>query len=484
MVAVDLYCTDGNCYAPGPTVPYSAGVLRLFHPGYPGLTGFLLLLPRLDLVPESNPAQYGVHYGTLMMICYIITGNRLGFLSSIRLSGSEQVPSTPPPTCAREFDDVLTEEYYYYYIYGISLEERYPVLHDFESWSFPDPDELRTQPLWSKWNDIFNLENTPINTLRLPPLTDVSAQVKARDDACQLTGAMSYLGCRAAHVVPANQVKWFDDNAMYAYDRSVARNANGPTRSSNMFVLRNDLHFIFDAQYFTFVPKEGKLLVHILNPDSGPACVLHNSKFHDPKYLSAHYFLARLAWTVLPLVKPFNTKKKLEREAIDDLGLERTAQRRNRGPISDLQGSNPGSQASVDDSRGDDNAANERDSLVDEYDSATDEDSSTVDEDEELAREEEKAKRYFPDVFTSPLLGSDLEADPTIPTPRRSLDHLSPERARTALYDINTLTWYPGAKRVKRLEKKWLKANPQVRETVSAEVATSDVLFFESSPEL
>lgn len=110
----DVYQTDGNRYNTESTVPYSSGALLLFHPGYPGLTGDLLMFTRFALVPESNPAQYGVHYGTLMMICYIITGNKLGFLSPTRLAGSEEVLLTAPSNCAGNFDDALTEDVYYY----------------------------------------------------------------------------------------------------------------------------------------------------------------------------------------------------------------------------------------------------------------------------------------------------------------------------------------------------------------------------------
>ncbi|KAF8598030.1 hypothetical protein BDV93DRAFT_610070 [Ceratobasidium sp. AG-I] len=42
-----------------------------------------------------------------MMVCYVVAGNRLGFLSPTRLAGSEQVPSTAPPNCVREFDEIF-----------------------------------------------------------------------------------------------------------------------------------------------------------------------------------------------------------------------------------------------------------------------------------------------------------------------------------------------------------------------------------------
>jgi hypothetical protein len=117
-----MYQSDGNYRVPElRPIPNTAGTLELLHPGYPRKRGRnanrrILSLGRFDPDPGSGTVRYGVHCGTLMMMCFIITGNRLGFLSPTELAGSGPVPTTPPPDTVREFDTILPGPAYYYYI--------------------------------------------------------------------------------------------------------------------------------------------------------------------------------------------------------------------------------------------------------------------------------------------------------------------------------------------------------------------------------
>lgn len=47
----------------------------------------------------------------------------------------------------------------------------------------------------------------------------------------------------------------FKENDLSSFDRYSIFDANLANRPSNMFLLRGDLHFIFNEKYFTFVPK-------------------------------------------------------------------------------------------------------------------------------------------------------------------------------------------------------------------------------------
>lgn len=110
-------CLYDNPAAKAPQ-PYSTVVL-LHHPAYVNTESSqqILSLPRLDSPASSSDSiQYGIHYGTFMAICYIITGNRPGFLSSKDLSLGNTVVTNVPPDEVHEFDDLLTGEAYYYYI--------------------------------------------------------------------------------------------------------------------------------------------------------------------------------------------------------------------------------------------------------------------------------------------------------------------------------------------------------------------------------
>jgi hypothetical protein len=98
-------------------IPEDISSVEILHPGFPS-GNRILLLPQLDAIPGSKPGQlnFGHHYGTLMMICFIITKNSRGFLSPVKLLDSGLVPATPPPGTVQAFDSLLTEPAYYYYI--------------------------------------------------------------------------------------------------------------------------------------------------------------------------------------------------------------------------------------------------------------------------------------------------------------------------------------------------------------------------------
>lgn len=101
------------------------------HPGYPDEDNVLFHLPPID----SN----GVHHGTALAICKIITSSTSGYL----------VPSRDLARVQRPFDDVLTDrEYYFYYGSGTASDARYPVHPSFEDWIFPQPPQQLISPEW------------------------------------------------------------------------------------------------------------------------------------------------------------------------------------------------------------------------------------------------------------------------------------------------------------------------------------------------
>ncbi|KAF8598056.1 hypothetical protein BDV93DRAFT_561743 [Ceratobasidium sp. AG-I] len=492
----NAYWENGDCYSLEPKPHHPLGVLKLLHPGYPcPIAGGRIIVPfaTLDCVPGSNPAWYGVHYGTLMWICYIITGNRLGFLSPTKLPGAK-VPSATPEEYNRGFDDVLTEQSYYYYIYGTPVDEAYRILDDFDSWSFPIGPALTDHPLWTNWENAFP---TAPSWEGGGNSTDISGLVKLRDIVCQLTGVKGWLGCQAAHIIPASKVDWFHKNNLMTFGHDLGSRTNITTRPSNMFLLRSDIHIMFDAKLFTFVPKEGNLMGHFFDKKSAPACFdLHNAIFRHPEYLSAHFFLARLAWTVLPMMDQFTASLSLDQKpkkrARDTADEPSSRQHKSKGTDPGQQGDNLGPQNSAPGSGGGNinvaagnNCGNDRamDETIYEDITEIEEGDHSIDE-EELARDYERAHLCYPDIFPPSLSRGGSVADSTVLSPGPSFAHLSPDRAQKARHDVNTLTWYPGVKRIQRLEEAYLKANPQVRERVSAGIVTMEEVLFERSPEL
>ena len=110
---------------------------------------------------------------------------------------------------------------------------------------------------------------------------------------------------------------------------------------------------------------------------------------------------------------------------------------------------------------------NQRDSY-DRIDSRSAVSNGTADDEEQLARNQERAMRNFPDIFGRQYNDGSSEGSSQL----FSFSHLEPERPRTVLHDVLTLSWYPSIQRVKRLAQEYMRENTQVRETSgSCEVA-------------
>lgn len=90
-----------------------------------------------------------------------------------------------------------------------------------------------------------------------------------------------------------------------------------PTLSSiddvqNGVLLRKDIHFAFDQKTFCLVVKEGVVVSHYLKPTNELAALYHNAEFCLPGAQPAvEFFWARFAWSILPLVGPFESNMRL-----------------------------------------------------------------------------------------------------------------------------------------------------------------------------
>lgn len=101
------------------------------HPGYPDTDNILFHLPPID--------SGGIHHGTALTICQILSSCALGYL----------VPARDVPRIQQQFDDILREpEYYFYDDPASPLEHPYPVYPSFEDWVFPRPAGLLIPSQW------------------------------------------------------------------------------------------------------------------------------------------------------------------------------------------------------------------------------------------------------------------------------------------------------------------------------------------------
>ncbi|KAF8598181.1 hypothetical protein BDV93DRAFT_609968 [Ceratobasidium sp. AG-I] len=391
----NLRGTSGSGYAtPGLPVSPSAAGVSIRHPAYPaiGRSNLIMWLPSLDPTLESSSTQFGFHCGTLMSICYIITGNRPGFLTPRLISSNNEQELATIPDSMPAFDAILTGETYYYYIHGARLDERYKVLSEFSEWQFPDAKALGRYKYWAKWSEVFG---APV-VRGVKFTSEISKAIHTRDRRCRLTGAAAHCGCNAAYIIPKEEGGWLKANRMKLYAKSPLLGTTNPTAlGSNMCLLRCDIHRTFDKAYFTFVPKQNQLMAHFFDIHAlEGGRFVHNCSLNEPGNLSAEYFFARLAWTVLPrtvnFTGPFPTKA--ERKRSPPVGAESSRNTSARSSTNALLPSVASRQ----------NEATQPPGLSEQVD-------NTIGEARELARENEIAMGIYPHVVGSNMFGSGFD---------------------------------------------------------------------------
>ncbi|RMD42653.1 hypothetical protein DV735_g2518, partial [Chaetothyriales sp. CBS 134920] len=167
---------------------------------------------------------------------------------------------------------------------------KYPVIPSFDHWPFPHED---LPPGW----DNINIPEAGRSKLKR------KASALARDGTCRISRHASAL--EVAHLVPVAEEKWFTSNKMDRYVKSGSETQ--PTEDpTNLIALRRDLHYLFDARYFTLVPKQDTagqgavLTLHVFSPDNNPDLVslYHNRSLAPLSGISIQHVFARFAWTI------------------------------------------------------------------------------------------------------------------------------------------------------------------------------------------
>ncbi|KAK3937593.1 hypothetical protein QBC46DRAFT_411015 [Diplogelasinospora grovesii] len=169
----------------------------------------------------------GIEYNTALVACGIVAGNRWdGAWFSVR-SSSDNDSIVP---VEHPSDGILRDSVYYFCV-GSSSEEPYPT--------------------------------------------------------CRVTG---YFEARkVAHLVPISAAGWFESNRMKQYCRLPSK-MNIIDNDRNMFLLRRDLHQLFDTRRFTIMPKTSigaaapTLITHVLLPQTHPELhiLYHNRALQEP----------------------------------------------------------------------------------------------------------------------------------------------------------------------------------------------------------
>jgi hypothetical protein len=151
-------------------------------------------------------------------------------------------------------------------------------------------------PTFAEWR--FPHQSFPSRWLREPSYDGHNAR------RCRLSNAASLL--EDAHIIPQNPTdeKWFYDNGMAEY---------GTIQSSmNTIKFKVDVHQHFDRKpKFAIVPKYNVMVAHIFSCQSMEAREAIELYHNVPVTIdeqSPYFLLARLAWTIFPLLETFLRK--------------------------------------------------------------------------------------------------------------------------------------------------------------------------------
>ncbi|RKL05200.1 hypothetical protein BFJ70_g17129 [Fusarium oxysporum] len=229
----------------------------------------------LDAVSRRDEVDceytYGVHHGTVLSACQIITGNAsTAYLSRdhrgkvpVRLSYDGIL------TCGQYFRHVPQGESSATDTHSLSLplsgiDDLHPfaVICDSEDWQFPHDG---IPEAWASF------ESAPV----------VAASPTYN---CALSGGLS---TEPAYLVPHNQYSWFHQNRMGDYIANRGEDF-GPGNASNICRLHKDRLKDFNCRAFALVPKMSRhgyrLVAHYLSTSDDllyPANVFHNQEAYQ-----------------------------------------------------------------------------------------------------------------------------------------------------------------------------------------------------------
>ncbi|KAL8900518.1 MAG: hypothetical protein Q9207_005654 [Kuettlingeria erythrocarpa] len=249
------------------------------HPGYPDQYNSLLHFHGHDRLEQ----QEGIHHGTVLAACTIVSGRNDGYLTS-QLGGDR---------LELELDDLLVQGVYYF---TVPDDRQYAIYPSFRQWQFP---HHRLPPGWHLPRP------TSHSPAPAPARTNTTTAVLARDQECLVSRHKDIM--ERAHLCPQPEIGWFRLNNMSQYNHSDLLSATWQTDDmSNSIALREDIHTAFDRQrMFVVVPKQGSWIIHFLQPSHLLGPLYHNARARLNDEVAREHVLARFAWAIFPLVQAF-----------------------------------------------------------------------------------------------------------------------------------------------------------------------------------
>ncbi|KAL8993078.1 MAG: hypothetical protein Q9169_006613 [Polycauliona sp. 2 TL-2023] len=250
-------------------------IVNIKHPGYEE-HNLLMRFNAFDRLQQRT----GIHYGTVLTACTIFSGHNNGFLSGN--------PDGPDP--GQDFNSILEQGSYHFVVPG---DKYYAIYPSFQYSNFPHHHLPRG---WSNLQPIYN------PTDPAPARSNTTGVVVARDQECLVGGPSDIM--ERAHLCPQKETTWFTRNDMDKYNQSVSHDYKTDDLS-NLITLRKDIHIAFDRRMFVFMPKQGKWLVHFLEPSRALGPFNHNVSARMNGGIAQEHVLARFAWAIFPMVATF-----------------------------------------------------------------------------------------------------------------------------------------------------------------------------------
>ncbi|KAI0839976.1 hypothetical protein F5Y06DRAFT_19597 [Hypoxylon sp. FL0890] len=293
-----------------PLVPHHSGVppqyktaplLQIFHPFYSNKFKPLMQFLALD--------SGGIDYDLAYYACCLLVGNAWTRPEALQPYFSLTRKYDESKRIIRPDNGILPANKYYFHDPQYASDQGpYPIIPSFAHWSFPHGN----LPL--PWRNLPIAEyNTSTNTTTPSSAREATIQ---RDQCCRITQAIC--GVEKAHIIPSAEDPWFTSNDMGRYV-SVLDTPNPIDDLRNAFLLRVDVHRIFDLKGFLIFPKlrDGRrvLVTHVLH--SLPRtlhemdALFHNRLCHQLYGVAPEFLFARFAWAILDstTVQLFETTK-------------------------------------------------------------------------------------------------------------------------------------------------------------------------------
>lgn len=131
-----------------------------------------------------------------------------------------------------------------------------------------------------------------------------------RDFSCRLTCHSEAAEC--AHILPVSEKEWFGANGMDDYRTSNSKAGQDVIDAEcNMFLLREDIHSLWDKMKFIIFPKRPSpgaqpvLVTHVSDTSQELHAMYHNRPLQPLRGIPPEYMYARFAWHKLPELRSF-----------------------------------------------------------------------------------------------------------------------------------------------------------------------------------